>query len=90
MYTTAMPSAQFHERLLATVDAREDLTVQRHELVYDTGTRDPLRIASADITPEDPVMVVRGTIHGDEIAGALTVLNYLDDRGSRRCRTCWP
>ena len=79
MYTTAMPAARFHELLLAKVDARDDLAVQRHELVHDAGTWDFLRIASADIAPGDPVMVIRATIHGDEIAGALTVLNYLDE-----------
>jgi len=79
MFTTAMPSAEYHRLLLGKVEARADLVHSRHTLEYDAGTWDFLRIASKDIGPGDQVMVVRGTIHGDEAAGALTVLNYLDE-----------
>jgi hypothetical protein len=90
MFTTAMPSEEYYRLLPRKVEARADLVHSRHPLEYDAGTRELLRIASKDIGPGDPVMVVRGTIHGDETAGALTVLNYLDelvayahDRGTR-------
>ncbi|HEX6246311.1 MAG TPA: hypothetical protein VFZ64_00450 [Nocardioidaceae bacterium] len=79
MFTEAMPAAELHARLIAKVEARHDLVHSRHELAYRAGTWDLLRIASKDIGPDDPVVVVRATIHGDEIAGALTVLNYLDE-----------
>ena len=35
-----------------------------------------MRIASKTIGLADKVVVIRGTIHGDEMAGALTILNY--------------
>jgi hypothetical protein len=79
MFTTAMPAAEYYAHLLAKVEARSDLVHQRHTLAYATGSWDFYRIASTDIAPDDKVVVVRGTIHGDEIAGALTVLNHLDD-----------
>jgi hypothetical protein len=79
MFTTAMRSAEYHAQLLGRVEARSDLVHAKHTLEYDAGTWDFLRVASKDIGPGDPVMVVRGTIHGDETAGALTLLNYLGE-----------
>lgn len=79
MFTTAMPAAEYYEHLLAKVTARTDLVHSVHRLDYRAGSWDFLRIASRDIGPDDRVMVIRGTIHGDEIAGALTVLNHLDE-----------
>jgi hypothetical protein len=79
MFTTSMPAAEYYTHLLAKVRARSDLVHQRHTLAYAVGSWDFYRIASRDIGPEDAVVVVRATIHGDETAGALTVLNYLDE-----------
>jgi hypothetical protein len=79
MFTTAMPAAQYYAQLLPKVDTRPDLVHASYPLVHRAGAWDFLRIASKDIGPEDKVMVARATIHGDEIAGALTVLNYLDE-----------
>lgn len=74
-----MPAAEYYRHLLAKVEARADLVSTEHTLEYQAGTWRFYRIASRDIGPEDKVVVVRATIHGDEIAGALTVLNYLDE-----------
>jgi hypothetical protein len=79
MFTTAMPAADYYAHLLAKVEARADLVHERHTLGYAAGSWDFYRIASGDIGPDDKVMVVRATIHGDEVAGALTVLDYLDE-----------
>jgi hypothetical protein len=79
MHTEAMPAAAYHDLLRAKVDARGDLVHEAHPLHYRAGDWELLRIASARIGPTDPVVVVRGTIHGDEVAGALTVLNHLDE-----------
>lgn len=79
MFTTAMPAAEYHTHLLAEVEARDDLIHAAYPLAYRAGTWDFVRIASRHIGPRDKVMVVRGTIHGDEIAGALTILSYLDE-----------
>jgi hypothetical protein len=79
MSTTAMSAAEYYAHLLAKVEARDDLVHHRHTLAYATGSWDFYRIASRDIGADDKVVVVRATIHGDETAGALTVLNYLDE-----------
>jgi len=79
MFTTAMPAAEYYAHLLSKVHARPDLVHASYPLVYRAGTWDFLRIASKDIGLEDKVIVVRATIHGDEIAGALAILNYLDE-----------
>ena len=79
MHTTAMPAADYHALLRAKVDARTDLVVTSYPLAYRAGTWELLRIASAAVRPDDRVVVVRATIHGDEIAGALTLLDHLDE-----------
>jgi hypothetical protein len=79
VFMTAMPAAAYHELLRAKVDARGDLVHASHPLRYRAGSWELVRIASARIGPDDPVVVVRATIHGDEVAGALTVLNHLDE-----------
>jgi hypothetical protein len=79
MHTEAMPAAAYHDLLRAKVDARDDLVHASHPLRYRAGDWELLRIASAEIGPADRVVVVRATIHGDEVAGALTVLNHLDE-----------
>lgn len=84
MFTSAIPSAELHALLRARVRARSDLVCSGHPLEYRAGTWELLRIASKGLDPGDlrgteRVVVVRGTIHGDEVAGALTVLNYLDE-----------
>jgi hypothetical protein len=78
MFATAMPAAEYYAYLLAEVEGRADLAHTTYPLAYRAGNWDFLRIASREIGPRDKVMVIRGTIHGDEIAGALTILNYLD------------
>jgi hypothetical protein len=79
MFTTAMPAAEYYAHLLAKVEARADLTYQRHTLAYRAGSWDFYRITSRHISADDKVVVVRATIHGDEVAGALTLLSYLDE-----------
>jgi hypothetical protein len=74
-----IPAADYHAALRAKVDRRRDLTVTAHPLTYRAGTWELLRVASTDIGRDDRVVVVRATIHGDETAGALTLLNDLDD-----------
>lgn len=78
-FTTAMPAREYYGHLLAGVEARPDLAHAVYPLAYRAGTWDFLRISSRRIAPDDKVMVIRATIHGDETAGALTVLNHLDE-----------
>jgi hypothetical protein len=78
-----MPSQEFHALLRERVRARSDVVCSTHPLAHRAGTWELLRIASTGLAPEemraeDRVVVVRATIHGDEVAGALTILNYFD------------
>ncbi len=79
MRATAMAAADYHAQLREKVIRRGDLVHDSHPLRYRAGDWELMRIASADIGPSDRVVVVRGTIHGDEVAGALTVLHHLDE-----------
>lgn len=79
MHTTAIPAAEYGALLRAKVSARDDLVLTSYPLGYRAGTWELLRVASADVRPDDRVVVVRATIHGDEIAGALTLLDHLDE-----------
>lgn len=79
MFLTPRTAAELHAALRTRVDARDDLVCTAYPLVHEAGTWELLRIASAEIGPDDRVVVIRGTIHGDEVAGALTVLNHLDE-----------
>ena len=65
--------------LSGKIKARGDLTLAVFPLNYKAGRWEVMRIASKAIGPKDNIMVIRGTIHGDEVAGALTILNYFDD-----------
>ncbi len=64
------------EKLFNLFKARNDVSVQKHPLVYQKGTYDFLKISSKDIEPEDPVLLIRAGIHGDEIAGPVTIERY--------------
>ena len=78
MFMTPRTAAELYAELWARVEARDDVVCTTHPLVHEAGTWDFLRLASVDIGPDGRVVVVRATIHGDEVAGALTVMNHLD------------
>lgn len=78
MFATTMPATEYHARLRSLVDARTDVVASSTPLSYRAGSWELMRIASAKLGPHDRVVVVRATIHGDETAGALTILNHFD------------
>ena len=78
-FTNTMQSQNYYDLLREKIDARHDLVYAEYPLEYKAGTWKFVRIASKEISSDDKVMVIRATIHGDEIAGALTILNYFDD-----------
>ncbi len=74
-----MPAKGFYRLLREKIAARDDLVYSEVPLRYQAGEWQFARIASKEIGSDDKVILVRGTIHGDEIAGALTILNYFDE-----------
>ncbi len=79
MSAPPLPAADYHAELRAEVARRSDLVWSSHPLRYRAGTWELARVASSGIGPDDRVVVVRATIHGDETAGALTLLRDLDE-----------
>ncbi len=78
MSTTAMPAGGYCAHLLSTMDPRFGFRPRGLPPRVSGRTWDFLRIASKGNGSRDKGMVVRATIHGDETAGGLTILNYLD------------
>ena len=74
-----MLAEEFYGWLKEKIKARGDLVFSQAAVEYKAGRWEVMRIVSKTIGPKDRVMVIRGTIHGDEIAGALTILNYFDE-----------
>lgn len=71
-----MTANEYHHLLTDKITARKDLDFGLVPLNYQAGKWELMRIVSKKIDPRDKVVVIRATIHGDEIAGALTILNY--------------
>lgn len=74
-----MTANEYHRLLTDKITARKDLDFGLLPLNYQAGKWELMRIVSKKIGKDDKVVVIRGTIHGDEIAGALTILNYFDE-----------
>ena len=64
------------EKLFSLFKVRNDVSIQKHQLAYQKGIYDFLKISSKDITPQDPVLLIRAGIHGNERAGPLTIEQY--------------
>ena len=69
-------SKTFTEKLSNLFKTRNDVSVKKYSLVYKKGEYDFLKISSKDIAPQDPVLLIRAGIHGDEIAGPIAIERY--------------
>lgn len=78
-YKEIVPSISYNALIAERVLARKDLDYMEIPLEYGMGTWQLPRVSSKDISPEDKVIIIRGSIHADEVAGALTILNYFDE-----------
>jgi predicted deacylase len=68
----------YNTELKKRAAARRDITIKRHRLQHRNSAYDFFRIASRGIKQRDKVMLIRAGIHGDEIAGPLTIIQYFD------------
>lgn len=70
---------KFYPTLLRKIKNRQDVIIKTHKLHYKRGDYDFLRIASKNINSRDNVVLICAGIHGEEIAGPLTILNFINE-----------
>ena len=58
--------------------ARNDIRIERHRLKHQRAGYDFFRIVSRHPQPNDRFMLIRAGIHGDEVAGPLTIIRYFN------------
>lgn len=74
-----MRTDNFYTELKKTLAERRDIVLTSYPLVYKNGSYEFLRIAHRDVSPSDKVLLIRAGIHGEEIAGPLSLLKYLPE-----------
>jgi predicted deacylase len=77
-YDRFLEIGAYNSELITLTEARRDIRIKRHRLKHRTTNYDFFRIASKDIQHHDKVMLVRAGIHGDEVAGPLTIIQYFN------------
>jgi predicted deacylase/predicted double-glycine peptidase len=68
----------YNAELKKLAAARRDIEIKRHRLKHRASGYDFFRIASSGIKQNDRIMLIRAGIHGDEVAGPLTIIQYLN------------
>lgn len=74
---------EFKAEMKRVVDGRSDVRLDvttrlRHTIGGKRRAFDSLKISSRDIKKDDPVMLIRAGIHGNEIHGPMTLFHHLD------------
>ena len=69
---------RYHAELKRLANARRDIEIECHRLEHRAKGYEFFRIASHGIKPNDKVVLIRAGIHGDEVAGPLTVIQYFN------------
>lgn len=70
-----MKAEEFVASFLQAVAERDDIVVEQHPLVYSLGSYSFLKIKSKEIGPTDRIIMIFAGLHGEEIAGPLTILH---------------
>ena len=73
-----MKAEIYNRKLLSMLRDRRDITVTQHNLKYENGSYNFLRIVSRRIRPDDKVVLISAGIHGEEVAGPTTLQKYLN------------
>lgn len=74
-----MKNKDFCSKLLYKIKNRKDIIIEKYWLQYKNKKYPFLKIKSKDIGKKDAILLIRAGIHGDEIAGPLTILNYIHE-----------
>ena len=72
-----MKSTVFNRKLLKSLRYRKDIVLTQHDLYYENASFKFLKIVSKNIRPTDKVILISAGLHGEEIAGPITLLKYL-------------
>jgi predicted double-glycine peptidase/predicted deacylase len=68
----------YYAELKKLAAGRGDIQLKRHRLKHRSSGYDFYRIVSRDAKPNDRFMLIRAGIHGDEVAGPLTIIQYFN------------
>lgn len=74
-----MKAAEFYSILFEKIKNRGDITIEKFKLQYKKNKYDFLKIASKEINANDKMVLIRAGIHGDEVAGPLTILKNINE-----------
>ncbi len=77
-YDRYLEISSYNTELKKLAAARRDIEIKRHRLKHRTIGYDFFRIASRGIKQNDKIMLIRAGIHGDEVAGPLTIIQYFN------------
>jgi len=77
-YDRFLEAVGYNAELKKLAAARRDIEIKRHRLKHRTLEYDFFRIASRGIKKNDKLMLIRAGIHGDEVAGPLTIIQYFN------------
>ena len=73
-----MTAKEFYNILSKKIKKRKDIIVKKYKLRYKNGVYEFLKVVSKGIKPKDKIIIIRAGIHGEEIAGPLTILNHVN------------
>ncbi len=68
----------FTKKLVKSLRKRKDIAISHHFLKYKRKSYIFTRITSKIINPNDKIILISAGIHGEEIAGPITLLKYLN------------
>lgn len=69
----------FYNDFLESLEPRNDIIIESYPLIHRAGTYGFLKIKSSEVSPDDKVILIRATIHGEETAGAYGLLHDLNE-----------
>jgi len=73
-----MTAKEFYNILSKKIKNRRDIVIEKYKLRYKNGVYEFLKVVSKGIKPKDKIIIIRAGIHGEEIAGPLTILNHVN------------
>jgi len=77
LVTKKLASREYFKKLENSIKDRDDIVIEKYSLKYKAGTFPYWKIKSKDIKSKDKIFLIRAGIHGEEIAGPLTILNNI-------------
>ena len=77
-YDRFLETGGYYTELKRLSAERRDIKIKRHRLRHRSSRCDFFRIVSRGTKQNDRFMLIRAGIHGDEVAGPLTIIRYFD------------